>query len=338
MFIKVSAAEFKSAVERVVTGKKSIVNFTVQEDVLLIQKVGSVIADLRVNLLEPATERVSITVELTGLVNLIKTNKPIDILITKQLLNIKQDDLQVPYESKYEERVDIDDVQSHIQGEFSISELNQLQFKLREFEKFAKVLKVGESMVRLDGEHALVSYNNVIYKQNLKFHPMIISPNQVRGILKSVSGLSGKIKYNVDTNRNILYFDIGRNEKVYLLYSPVTDVTAFSEFDEIYSSMTVAANITTEIKEDLDILLKSINPTQLDVTIFERSMTVSILSDYSARIGRIDGNRVFTIRLSTVQLLVFLKTFDGNILVKKGDSKVLWEQSNKVLMMSGLVL
>lgn len=336
MFIRVQSNKFKYALTSFVTGKKAIVNVTVRNDVMYLQKVGSVIQDLEVPLLESVKTETSITVELTSIVKLLDETKPLEVIIDKSVMTISQDGLHIPLIAMHEERVPTETLIMDLQGEFSVYSLKQLAKVLGNLEKFAKAIGVGESMVRFDGERAIVSYSNLLYKQDFMLQPFSLSSNQVKELSRCLVKESTTVKYNVDTARSMLFLITGEGLKISMQFSKLSSMDEFETFDKISSNCKQVGQVTFSVKDKLDLMLKAIENGHLEVMVSSNDMSFTSTGVQMIKVGTNSTEPQIRISLSSVQLSILVSMMSGTLDISKGDNKIIWKALDKTLMMSGL--
>ena len=338
MLLRVSGADFQAAVTDMVGNGKCSINFTVEDDMLLLQSSGGVYVDKRLKILSLEGESNPITVTLDSAVTLLSENYVVDISIQKDVLTIRQGAFEYNASREPEERVNTGAFERQRISSVSKHQLTQLLSIVRSFETVGRELAVPPATLFIINKTAYVKYSNSMYMQHIDLPDMAIPGEAVQKLLTLV--LMVKDSY-CKYSREDGIFTVEINKDTCVTVNTISlDKSVLGIVDRINSSL---KELTSVNINEYDTTIRKICSTYkkilIEVAVCDGGLWFYVDNTKTKFFAGSSKEALLRIQMSTAQMSMISRIFGSDeCSVWKGDNAICLRQKNSMqqLVIAGI--
>ena len=339
MFIRVQTTDFKTGVDELMNGaSKAIINITAEGNTLYIQRVGSLIYDVKIPLIDKVERRVSITVEMPAIIDLLVREEETTLIIDETVLAISQKGFDLTLKSLHEERVPIEALKREYTFSLSKVVIADLAKTVTILDKYAKALSTGESSIHFTGEQAIIMYSNLVFVQDIKTYPMVLTAMQIKELSRAVKSQKVEaIQVGIDKEHSMASYSTSMTSKTVWSYSPVRGTTESETLETL--NKRIKREVTTNFREidRLQALFKYVSKQYVNVNVYNNGVQFQTNNNHSITVGLKgdDLGDMFSIGLSIDQLKMLAPILERQVDIGMGGDIIRWKTGYKYLLMSG---
>lgn len=345
MLIRVSSASFRKAIDSLVSGGSTNINFSIRGDgKLYLQSCTTVPVNKRIPILEIEDWNVgdNFTATCDQLLMLLSNEMlaKVELKVVGDMLEITQGSFRYSAERKHTETLD--------DGSFGkvsqATKLNGAQLAsfinaTRALDEVARVLGFPSTKINICDGMGYVDYSIAFLTAPVDLPDMAISSVAAKLLIKYLpSGSTYKCIH--DAKRNLLRIIISEDEEIVV---PTLTVDKFKVeiVQTLRSGLTHVSTVNiSKQKELLNLICKVYKQVSIEFGVCEDGVKLFVNnSGISLNVGS-QKLPIVTMRMSTTQLVAIAKLFGdaGEVVIKKGDDKLCLEHrsSNKSLILGGL--
>lgn len=338
MFIRVSGAQFRNVLERMLSTRTDNINFYKEGNRLYMHTYGNIIYNVYIDILESDTDEFEVTAIIEKLVGLL-SDEPVTITKTEELLIITQSNFEYSATVGYETRIQSNAYTCECSEPFPKGVVSSLVLDCKTLDGLARDLGMHYAPINIHNGQAYVLYSNTGLVEDVGLKDMCIGSD----VLAKVLSIIGKREatYYVDYQRSVMYVKCSESEVIVVNITDVNKRTVETALNYVNAVMEVTDVDMTKYNDVFTLISQLYTKTLLDLSVCDKELAVYIGSATKQFRTGFNSLPLFTLKMSTSQLSALCKMFGkfNNVSVKRGDNKVCLEQKTlrKQLLISGLL-
>lgn len=343
MFIRISADKFKDAVLDMLNNSQNVtVNFKLSGNVLYLQTMNGLI-DERLIIVDSVEEYKDndITVNLDQTLNLINEREILTLKVQKELFELVQKNLTYTAIAIPENRIDNDSLSiTETAMLFNKHEFQRVVQEAKALDEVARILASNTASIQVCEGKAYIYYSNTVFITKLNLSNCSIASGLARELV-SILNRSKVCYYDKDEKEGVFKIKITDNEAVTLPIQHINYEMVYG-VNKVLQDMKTVTNINMKLyNEYMQIICKAYKRLQVTLSVCENGLGLFIDNSKTQFSIGYSSTPLFTITISTAQLMAIQKLFGdcSNVQIERGDNCICLKEQNseKTLLIAGML-
>lgn len=335
MFIRISSDKFYTSLTKLVpNNSKSLMNFRVVGNKLTMQLIGNIYTEDTIDIDErSAGEDMDITITVNPAILLMDKQKPVEIDMLPDVINIIQENYSFSATKEWESRYELPEWDDSIAQDFDWKAFTAAVQNSRTLDGIAKLTKQPYSNITFYNGHVYSLYSNVLLRQEMNVGNFSMTAETARNLLRL---LDVQCRYILNKEKGYIYIKT-KYKYIYALIQSI-DLQEIKNIESRLGECDKVEDISLiGTKEDIDSVVKVYKNAKVTFSIVPGSMNLLVSDGRSNFVYGKRGIPKLSMQFTIAHLSTINRVFgeQSNIEVLTGGNILCLKKDRLTLLMSG---